>query len=129
MARFIRGHDLPWVPASHENPQDPGVLKRVGLAKGELPTGTIPMVNWARLPVGRSFAPHYHEDMTEVFLFTAGTVAVTVGGSVTEVTAGDAVVIEPHEVHMMKNIGEGEATYIAFGVSTGVGGRTVTMPA
>jgi hypothetical protein len=43
------------VPASHENPLDPGVWKKVLFPKLDLQAGAVPMVNWARLGVGKRF--------------------------------------------------------------------------
>ena len=50
--RTIRSADLPFVPAGHEDPQDPGVWKKVLLEKADLRAGHVQMVNWARLPAG-----------------------------------------------------------------------------
>lgn len=56
---------LSFVPAAHENPLSPGVLKKVLFAKADLRAGRIQMINRANLAVGRQFARHYHEDMQE----------------------------------------------------------------
>ena len=52
--------DRSFVPAGHEDPRSPGVWKKVLLEQAELRPGTVRMINWARLPIGKSFAPHYH---------------------------------------------------------------------
>ena len=68
-----------FVPASHENPLSPGVLKKVLLAKADLQPGRIQMINWASLGVGKRFARHHHEDMQEIFIMVEGTAEITVG--------------------------------------------------
>ena len=67
--KIIRSKKSKFVPASHENPKSPGVWKKILLEKGQLIKGYVQMVNLAKLPVGSSFKPHYHEDMEEVLLF------------------------------------------------------------
>lgn len=36
------------------------------------------MINWAKLPIGKSFAKHYHEDMEEVFILIEGKAEILV---------------------------------------------------
>ena len=50
-----------FIPASHEDPRNPGVLKRVIATKHDFQEGHVQMLNWARLPAGSSFQLHYHE--------------------------------------------------------------------
>jgi len=125
--RSIRSAELPFVPAGHEEPQDPGVWKKVLLAKADFQAGHVQMINWARLPAGKSFAPHYHEDMQEVFVIVHGTAELTVGGESVTLGRGDAVLIDPHEVHGMTNSGPDDVEYLAIGVSRGTGGKTVVV--
>ena len=125
--RIIRSTDLPFVPAGHENPQNPGVWKKVLLAKADIQAGHVQMINWARLPSGNSFAPHYHEDMQEAFVIVQGTAELTVGDKTVTLQRGDAILIDPHEVHQMFNAGPDDAEYLAIGISGGTGGRTVVV--
>ncbi len=122
---IIRGDDIPFTPASHEDPQDPGVLKRVLATKNDLIVGHVQMVNWSRLPVGKAFRSHYHEDMQEVFVIVNGAVGMEVDGTTHELTGGDAILIDPHEVHAMTNNCDQDVNYLVFGISTGGGGKTV----
>jgi mannose-6-phosphate isomerase-like protein (cupin superfamily) len=116
-----------FVPASHENPLAAGVWKKVLFQKGDLLAGSVPMVNWSRLPVGKSFAAHYHEDMQEVFILVQGEAEMTVAGAVVRLRRGDAVAVGPREVHHMRNCGSEDVEYVVFGVATGQGGRTVVV--
>jgi mannose-6-phosphate isomerase-like protein (cupin superfamily) len=125
--KTIRSLDRPFVPASHENPLSPGVWKRVLLQKAELQPGTVQMVNWAKLPAGKTFAPHYHEDMQEIFVMIQGATEITVGAETAVLRRGDAIVIDPLEVHQMWNRGPEDAEYLALGISAGRGGRTVVV--
>jgi mannose-6-phosphate isomerase-like protein (cupin superfamily) len=70
--KVIRSTKLELVPASHEDPKSPGVLKKVLLREDDFVGGKAHMINLALLPVGKSFKPHYHEDMQEVFVISFG---------------------------------------------------------
>ena len=124
--KIVRLQDLEWVPASHEDPQSAGVLKKVLLQRADLLDGNPQMVNWCLLRGGRSFQPHYHEDLEEIFIFLRGKTRVRIGEAA-ELEAGEAVVIPPPLVHEMKNVGAEEAEYIVIGISGGKGGRTVNV--
>lgn len=123
----IYAADLPLVPASHENPASPGVWKRVLAQKTDLLAGVVQMLNWAVMPRGKGFAPHYHEDMQEVFVILQGTAQITNGRDSFVLHRGDAVRIDPREAHQMENLGEEDVEYIALGISLGAGGRTMVL--
>ncbi len=125
--RTITSATLPLVPAAHENPLSPGVLKKVLLEKADLQPGRVQMVNWASLGAGKQFARHYHEDMQEIFILVAGTVEITVGTQTATLRRGDAVVIDPREVHQMRNAGTEVVEYLAIGITSERGGRTVVV--
>lgn len=125
--KFIRSSELEYVPASHEDPEDPGVLKKVLFERDDLVDGRVQMVNWAFLPVGNSFAPHYHEDMQEVFILISGDAEMTVGDEILIMKPGHAVEVPIKEVHYMKNVGKTPVEYIVFGIALEQGGKTVTV--
>jgi mannose-6-phosphate isomerase-like protein (cupin superfamily) len=116
-----------FVPAGHENPTSPGVLKKVLLEKADLRPGRIQMVNWASLGVGRRFARHYHEDMQEIFIVVQGSAELIVAGETVRLGCGDAVVIDPREVHEMRNVGPEAVEYLAVGITSEAGGKTVVV--
>jgi len=121
------GADHEFVPASHENPLDPGVWKRVLFAKADFQPGVVQMINWARLGPGKQFAAHYHEDLQEVFIILQGEAQVTVGDQTAVLRSGDAIRIDPREVHRMSNPGAEDVQYVVVGISRGEGGRTVVV--
>lgn len=125
--RVIRGSEIEFVPASHEDQARPGVLKRVLATRDELIDGRVQMINWASLPAGSSFRAHYHEDMEEIFVILSGRVSMDVDGEVHALSAGDAIVLEPREVHVMENVTDSDLEYIVIGISTGQGGKTVVV--
>lgn len=125
--QIIRASELEFEPASHEDPKNPGVLKKVLARKSELIRGQVQMVNWSRLPEGSSFQPHYHEDMQEVFVMLGGPVEMTVNDEVVQLEKGDAILISPREVHQMTNRSDGTVDYLVFGISSEQGGQTVVI--
>ena len=125
--KYIPNDNADFIPASHEDPKNPGVLKRVIATAADLQAGQVQMVNWAKLPVGHSFQKHYHEDMQEVFVLLQGSVEMTVETESVSMSAGDSVIVGAREVHQMANVGDSEAEYIVFGVASGEGGQTIVV--
>lgn len=119
---------LDFIPASHEDQKDPGALKKVLFKTSDFsPKGKIQMINWVKLRRGKSFTPHYHEDMDEVFIIISGKVKMSIDSEEEILEKGDAVFAPMRSVHQMDNIGEEDACYIALGVSLGKGGKTVCV--
>ena len=85
------------------------------------------MVNWSSMAVGKQFAKHYHVDM-HGFAVMQGTAEITVGSKTAVLRRGDTVLIDAREIHQMRNIGTDEVTYLAIGITSGVGGKTVVIP-
>lgn len=125
--KTIRGNALQFVPASHENPDKPGVYKKVLAVKDDLFPGRVQMINWALLPNACEFSAHYHEDMEEVFIIIRGRALITVNEQSAELALGDAVVISPREVHTMRNIGEGDVEYLVVGIAGEKQGKSVNV--
>lgn len=116
---------MDYIPASHEDPTDPGVYKKVLFSKLDITPGQVQMVNWAKMPHGRAFQLHYHEDMDEVFVIVRGEVEMTVDSESEVLYAGDAVVVPAKSQHKMTNLSEHDVEYLVFGVSRGQGGKTI----
>jgi mannose-6-phosphate isomerase-like protein (cupin superfamily) len=125
--KIVRGKDFEFVPASHEDPKDPGTYKKVLFGREEFIDGHAQMLNWARMPVGKSFNLHYHETLVEVFVMLKGKADITVGGETEAIGPGDAVMIDIGQKHSMKNTGDEDVEYIVFGISTGADGKTVNI--
>lgn len=123
--RVIRAVEIDFIPATHEDPADPGVVKRVLFRFGEISDGHIQMVNWCLLSPRRSFEPHFHETMDEIFIIVSGTVDITIGNETDALSAGDAVYVPERSVHMMANSGDDPVTYLAIGISHQQVGKSV----
>ncbi|MEN6407610.1 MAG: cupin domain-containing protein [Thermoguttaceae bacterium] len=125
--KIVSFADRPFTPAGHENPLCPGVLKKVLLEKTDLQPGRVQMINWADLGVGKRFARHYHEDMQEIFILVRGEAEITIDAETAPLRRGDAVVIDPRQVHQMRNVGQEPVEYLALGITRETGGKTVVL--
>lgn len=114
--KIVRFKDLDFIPASHEDPKDPGVLKKILLKVADLPEGRIQMINWARMPVGKTFKPHFHERMIEVFIFLNGRVKAKIEDEEEMLQKGDCVIAMENQIHSFKNISNVDVEYIAMGI-------------
>lgn len=125
--KLVRSTDLEFVPAAHEDPRSPGSWKKVMLRKNDLQTGAVQMVNWSRMPVGKSFAAHYHEDMQEIFIIVQGDAEMKVGDETVSLSKGDTITIDAGEVHRMWNRGSDDLDFIAIGIAGDKNGKTVVV--
>lgn len=119
--------NLNFIPASHEDPKDPGALKKILLKRDDLPAGRVQMINWARIPKGKTFAPHYHEQMIEVFIIMNGKVKAKIGKEEAILEKGDMVIAFEKEVHSFENLSDEDVDYFALGIVTSEGGKTVNV--
>lgn len=107
-----------WEPAMHEDPKDPGVLKKVIVRHEEVsPTSKLMMINLSKVPVGKTHKAHSHKSMEEIFYFTEGEGEVRIEEEIETVGPGDRVIVPATSVHQVKNTGESELKYIGIGIS------------
>lgn len=125
--KIVHFKDLDFIPASHEDPKDPGALKKILLKRDDLPKGQIQMINWAKIPVGKSFAPHFHESMAEVFIIMTGKVKAKIDNEEEILEKGDLVVAYEGQAHTFENISDEDVNYLTMGVVTGEGGKTINI--
>ena len=125
--KIIRSKDFDFIPASHEDHKDPGVLKKVLLEKNDIVNGRIQMINWAKLLPNKEFVAHYHEDMEEIFIILNGQAKFIIDDEIETVGKGDIVVVPIKGVHSMKNETDQGLEYIVMGVATGKDGKTVVV--
>ena len=125
--KIIRFNHLKFIPASHEDKLDPGSWKKVLLQRHDLTVGQIQMINWAKLPVGKAFTDHFHQDLQEVFIILSGTVKIIIDSETNILNKGDTVVIPIHSHHQMENISRTDVSYLAIGISNQGKGRTIVV--
>ncbi len=114
--KFVPNTSLSNVAASHENPLDPGVLKKVLLSHLDGIGGNIQMINWATLLPLKSFEKHAHVDMREIFILTEGNATATVNQEQIPMQKGDMLIVDPTEMHSMKNETGTPVLFLAIGI-------------
>ncbi len=125
--KIIRASGLEFIPASHEDPKDPGALKKVLLQRADLPEGKVQMINWAKIPKGKAFASHYHEAMVEIFIIISGEVKIIVDQEEDHLGKGDMVIIPEGKIHSMQNLSDTDMEYLTIGIVTAEGGKTINV--
>ncbi|MBI3379792.1 cupin domain-containing protein [Candidatus Gottesmanbacteria bacterium] len=124
--KIIFNKKLKYSPASHENPLHRVAFKKIIFTQKDImKDGKIQMINWAKLIKGKSFVPHYHEDMEEIFIIIKGRATITVDKEKKDLNSGDSVLIPPKAIHEMKNISYSDVEYLVIGITLGIGGKTI----
>jgi len=65
------------------------------------------------IPPGKSSEPHYHKTAEETYYLLQGKARMDIDGKEFTLVSGQAVLIEPGEVHQIFNQGEGELRFLA----------------
>ena len=123
----FRSSSCDFIPSSHDDPRDPGAVKKIMFSREDLPEGRVQMVNFAKLLKGKSFERHYHEKMAEVFVIISGKILFRVGEEEVLLTDGDGLIVEGRVEHEAENVGDDDVLYMCFGIVHGEGGKTVVV--
>ena len=111
-------NDLEWSPSSHEDPEDPGVVKKVIVRHEEAdPKSKLMMVNICKVPIGKTHKAHSHETMEEIFYFTSGEGQVKINDEIEDVTKGDRIIVPAKAIHQVKNTGSTDLEYLGIGIA------------
>ena len=114
LQRYLEG--LKSVPVSHQ----PSIAKKVLLARGEVPALTN--FSQAVFRPGDAVAAHRHADMWEIFFVRSGGGAIEVNGTEATLAENQCWVIEPGEVHSIRNNGREDLVLLYFGLEAPEGG-------
>ncbi|MEM9265039.1 MAG: cupin domain-containing protein [Cyanobacteria bacterium P01_F01_bin.13] len=90
------------------------ILKKVMLQPGEIPHLTN--FSQATFAPGQVADAHAHSDMHEVFFVSTGTGTMTVNGIDQMLAPGVCILVEPGDVHEVKNTGEAPLVLTYFGI-------------
>lgn len=88
------------------------ISKQTMLAAGEFP----PITNFsqAHFPPKAIAYAHQHNDMLEVFFIESGQAIISVNGIEHNLTAGSCIVIEPGEIHELRNASHDQAMIVTY---------------
>lgn len=102
--------NIPFEGVSH----NPEIRKKIILKSGQIPALTNFSI--AVFSPGQETKFHQHADMFEVFFVTKGTAKIIVNSDELVLEAGSCIVIEPKEMHAIRNIGNSELNLTYFGI-------------
>jgi len=65
------------------------------------------------IPPGNVSEPHYHQHAIESYVILTGRATIKIDNAVLELDAGEAVLIEPDEIHQISNLEDTDLVFIA----------------
>lgn len=110
--KFISLSKLAEESVSH----NPEIRKKVMLRAGELPHLTN--FSQANFAPGQTSPAHAHQDMWEVFFVESGSGVISINAQEYPLFPGDCAVVEPGEVHEIRNNSDLELVLTYFGLKT-----------
>ena len=66
------------------------------------------------IPPGKSSAPHFHKESEETYYVLSGEGWMQISEEEFSLTPGQACLIEPGEIHQIKNLGEKDLEFLAI---------------
>lgn len=86
-------------------------------------------VNAIVLPAGFETGMHFHDEQEELYFVHEGEIEIEFGdGSVHRLSPGGMARVDPSTHRKVRNVGEGEATYLCAGGKDGYVGRDGRVP-
>ena len=114
----VNQKDRNWEPGSHEDPENPGVFKKVLIRREEAdPRSKLMMFQLCKIPPKTTHVAHAHSTMDEIFYFTDGEGEIKVNGEVEEIQSGDRIIVPAGKTHQIRNLGKTELKFIGLGVA------------
>ena len=114
----VNQKDRDWEPGSHEDPQNPGVYKKVLVRRKEAdPKSKLMMFQLCKIPTKTTHVAHSHPTMDEIFYFTEGSGEIEVDGQKEKVVSGDRIIVPAGQVHQITNTGKIELKFMGLGVA------------
>ena len=109
--QLLKTNEFPEMGVSH----NPEIKKRVFIGNGRIPHLTN--FSTATFKPGQSVEFHAHETMTEVFYVTNGDAIFLFKDKELPVTVGDCIIVDPGEMHAMRNAGLADVSWFYFGIA------------
>ena len=98
------------LPDEIRNPHGENVQEILGVQAGGVERHSLARVT---ITPGKSSLPHYHKESEESYLILSGKAVMAIDSQEFELTPGEAVLIEPPEVHRIWNPGPEDLVFIA----------------
>lgn len=97
-------------PPAIENPGGENIQEILGLVAGNVTGHSLAKIT---IPPGNASSPHYHKFSEESYLILSGEGSLEIDGFSFCLCAGEAVLIEPGEVHQISNLCEQDLVFLA----------------
>ena len=82
----------------------------IGLEAGDAKSHSLARVT---IKPGKASAPHFHKISDESYFILSGTATMNIDGVEFSLQQGEAVLIEPLEVHQIHNFGDDDLVFLA----------------
>ena len=92
------------------NPEGEMLQEILGLQAGGAQSHSLARVT---IPPGRSSLPHFHKQSEESYLILTGVATMKVDQANFQLSPGDAVLIEPNEIHQISNATDHDLVFLA----------------
>lgn len=97
-------------PALIKNQGGERIQEVLGVQAGSVHSHSVAEIT---IPPGSTAMPHFHKKTEETYLILSGTATIQIQDEQLDITTGEAVLIEPGEVHQIMNNGEENLVFIA----------------
>lgn len=97
-------------PSIIQNPSGESVQELLGIRAGGVHSHSLARIV---IPPGNSADPHFHKHSEESYLILSGRAALHIDQIEFELHTGEAVLIEPMEVHQISNPGDKDLVFLA----------------
>lgn len=97
-------------PPKITNPRGEIIQEILGLEASHVESHSLAQVT---IPPGNSSVPHYHKNSEESYLILSGKATMSIDQRDFELETGEAVLIEPNEVHVISNDEDQNLVFLA----------------
>lgn len=85
-------------------------------------------INAITMPAGHETGSHYHDEQEELYFVHRGTIEMVFGdGSTHRLSEGGSARVDASTLRKVRNVGDGDATYVCIGGKDGYIGRDGRM--
>lgn len=91
-------------------PRGENIQELLGLVAGNVKSHSLAEIT---IPPGNASSQHFHKFSEESYLILSGEATLDIDGQVFKLNPGEAVLIEPHEIHQISNQTDEDLVFIA----------------
>lgn len=98
------------LPNMISNPKGENIQEILGLAAGNAASHSLAEIT---IPPGNASSQHFHKFSEESYLILSGEAIINIDGQELTLLPGEAVLIEPQEIHQISNRADNDLVFIA----------------